>query len=34
VKDAVADLGGSVKAIAHSELGGAEFIVRLPIVGD
>jgi len=34
VKDAVADLGGSVRAIAHSELGGAEFIVRLPLVGD
>lgn len=32
VKDSVADLGGSVHAIAQGELGGAEFIVELPIV--
>jgi hypothetical protein len=27
-------LGGSVNAISNGELGGAEFIVRLPLVGD
>jgi signal transduction histidine kinase len=33
VKDSVSDLGGKVKASANSELGGAEFIVELPLVG-
>jgi len=33
VKDCVADLGGKVQAIANGELGGAEFIVELPLVG-
>lgn len=33
VKDAVTDLDGEVKAIAHGELGGAEFIVQLPLIG-
>jgi len=33
VKDCVADLGGKVQAIPHGELGGAEFIVELPLVG-
>lgn len=33
VRDAVADLGGSVDAVAHGALGGAEFIVELPILG-
>src|SRR5260370_24323914 len=33
VHDAVKDLGGSVKAVPHSDLGGAEFIVELPILG-
>lgn len=33
VKDSVSDLGGKVKVIANSELGGAEFIVELPLVG-
>ncbi len=32
VKDSVSDLGGSVQAIAQGELGGAEFIVELPLV--
>ena len=32
VKDSVSDLGGSVHAIAQGELGGAEFIVELPLV--
>jgi len=31
VKDAVSDLGGRIEALAHGELGGAEFIVSLPI---
>jgi signal transduction histidine kinase len=31
VKDSVSDLGGMVKAIPKGELGGAEFIVELPI---
>jgi len=30
VRDTVVDLGGSVQALAHGELGGAEFIVQLP----
>jgi signal transduction histidine kinase len=34
VRDAVADLGGSVRAVARGELGGAEFIVKLPLIGD
>ena len=34
VRDAVTDLGGTVRAIARGDLGGAEFIVRLPVVGD
>lgn len=33
VKDAVIDLGGQVNAIANGELGGAEFIIELPILG-
>jgi signal transduction histidine kinase len=33
VRDAVKDLGGNVDAIEHGELGGAEFIVELPIIG-
>ena len=31
VRDSVADLGGKVMAIANGELGGAEFIIRLPL---
>ena len=34
VRDAVADLGGNVRAIARGQMGGAEFIVRLPLLGD
>jgi nitrogen-specific signal transduction histidine kinase len=33
VRDAVTDLGGTVDAIEHGELGGAEFIIELPILG-
>jgi signal transduction histidine kinase len=33
VRDAVADLSGSVEAVAHGPLGGATFTVRLPILG-
>jgi C4-dicarboxylate-specific signal transduction histidine kinase len=33
VKDTVADLGGDVDAVEHSELGGAEIIIKLPILG-
>jgi signal transduction histidine kinase len=33
VRDAVYDLGGKVRAIANSELGGAEIIIELPIIG-
>lgn len=33
VRDTVADLGGDVDAIEHSELGGAEIVVELPILG-
>lgn len=33
VRDAVSDLGGSVEAIPQSELGGAELIMKLPIIG-
>lgn len=32
VKDAVADLGGSIKVSRNSDLGGAEFAVSLPII--
>lgn len=34
VKDAVADIEGEIDAVANGELGGAEFIVRLPLAGD
>ena len=33
VRDSVADLGGSVNAVAHSDLGGAEIVIHLPIIG-
>ena len=33
VRDAVKDLGGEVDAIEHSELGGAELVIDLPILG-
>jgi len=33
VRDAVKDLGGNVDAIQHGDLGGAEIIVELPILG-
>ena len=33
VKDAVTELGGTVEALARGELGGAEFIVELPLLG-
>ncbi|MFB2920257.1 MULTISPECIES: sensor histidine kinase [Aerosakkonema] len=33
VKDSVTDLGGMVKAITKGELGGAEFIVELTMIG-
>lgn len=32
VKDSVADLNGDVTAVAHGELGGAEFIVSVPLL--
>ncbi|MBM2812641.1 MAG: histidine kinase [Chloroflexi bacterium] len=32
VRDTVADLGGQVHAVAQGDLGGAEFIVELPVV--
>lgn len=32
VRDTIADLGGTVHALPHGELGGVEFIVELPIV--
>lgn len=32
VKDSVADLGGEIWAIANGDLGGAEFIVNLPLM--
>jgi signal transduction histidine kinase len=34
VRDAVTDLEGEIGAVANGELGGAEFIVRLPLTGD
>jgi C4-dicarboxylate-specific signal transduction histidine kinase len=33
VRDSVADLGGTVEARAHGELGGALFTIQLPILG-
>lgn len=33
VKDTVTDLGGEVKAIEHGRLGGAEFVIALPVIG-
>jgi nitrogen-specific signal transduction histidine kinase len=33
VKDTVSDLGGSVRANKNGPLGGAEFIIELPIIG-
>jgi len=33
VHDAVKDLGGNVEAIAHGELGGASFLLELPVLG-
>jgi signal transduction histidine kinase len=33
VKDSVSDLGGKVSAISPGELGGAEFVILLPLLG-
>ena len=33
VRDAVLDLGGSVDAVEQGELGGAEILIELPILG-
>ena len=33
VRDTVSDLSGSVDAVEHGELGGAEIIVELPVIG-
>ncbi len=33
VRDSVRDLGGTVNALAHGDLGGAEFTVELPLIG-
>lgn len=33
VRDAVKDLGGEVEAAAHGKLGGAEIIIKLPVLG-
>jgi C4-dicarboxylate-specific signal transduction histidine kinase len=33
VRDAVRDLGGSIEAVEHGELGGAQFTISLPILG-
>lgn len=33
VRDTVKDLGGAVSAVAHGELGGAEFLIKLPVLG-
>ena len=33
VKDSVVDLGGHVHAIAKGELGGAEIVIALPLMG-
>jgi signal transduction histidine kinase len=32
VRDSVVDLGGEIWAVANGELGGAEFVVKLPLV--
>lgn len=34
VKDSVLDLGGKIQAIPNGELCGAEFIIKLPLVGE
>lgn len=34
VRDAVTDLEGDIDAVANGELSGAEFIIRLPMIGD
>jgi C4-dicarboxylate-specific signal transduction histidine kinase len=34
VRDTVADLGGTVNAFPHGRMGGAEFVVELPILGN
>jgi signal transduction histidine kinase len=34
VRDTVTDLGGKVHALAQGELGGAEFFIELPLVGE
>ena len=34
VRDTVTDLGGKAHALAQSELGGAEFVIELPLVGE
>ena len=33
VHDTVKDLAGDVDIIEHGEMGGAEFIIKLPIIG-
>ncbi|MCY4668553.1 MAG: ATP-binding protein, partial [Rhodococcus sp.] len=33
VRDTVVDLGGEARAVARGELGGAEFIIDLPLTG-
>ena len=33
VRDTVRDMGGEVNALSPGKLGGAEFLVRLPIIG-
>ncbi len=33
IRDAVVDLGGNVRVVEQGELGGAEFIIELPILG-
>jgi C4-dicarboxylate-specific signal transduction histidine kinase len=33
VRDTVGDLGGEVHAVAQGEIGGAEFIIELPVIG-
>ncbi|MCO7536345.1 ATP-binding protein [Pseudomonas asiatica] len=34
VRDTVKDLGGTVSAVAHGELGGAEFLIKVPVLGE
>jgi signal transduction histidine kinase len=34
VRDTVVDLGGKAHALAQGELGGAEFVIELPLVGE